>query len=136
MSLCGAFVTLALNATLLGTQSLKVEARHDVSSTECTTQNESTNPNAVLSLKDRSGAVVFSQKIRIADFDFYANGETRGGLPSKDAIVLINYPSTKVTDKASSVELKMIEFPYSQSARLPASISPAPAPTTHELSLK
>lgn len=122
MSLCGAFVTLALNATLLGDQSLKLGSMHEIPSTDCTAQNEAANPNAVLSLKDPGGNVVYSQKIRIADFDFYLSGTQRGGIPSKDAVVFVNYPRTNETAKATSVELKMIEFPYHQSTRLPASI--------------
>ncbi len=122
MSLCGAFVTLALNATLLGDQSLKVASAQEAPLTECSARNEASNPNAVLKLKDAKGNVVFSQTLRIADFDFYLTELQRGGLPAKDAIVFVNYPRTDETAKAKSVELSMTEFPYHQSTRLPLSI--------------
>lgn len=122
MSLCGTVVTLALNATLLGDPSLKISSAREVPLSECSAQNESANPNAVLSLKDAKGNVVYSQKIRVAEFDFYLTETQRGGVPAKDAIVMVNYPRTKETAKAKTIELSMTELDYKQSTRMPASI--------------
>jgi hypothetical protein len=130
MSLCGAFITLALNATLLGDSSLEVMAAHETPLSDCSARNESTTPNAVLSLKDAKGNTVFSQKIRIADFDFYLSetpansaAETqRGGVPARETTVFVTYPRTTVTAKAKTVELAMIDASFRQSARLPVSI--------------
>jgi len=94
----------------------------EIPNADCIAQNEAENPNAVLSLKDARGNVVFSQKIRIADFDFYLNGQQRGGIPARDAVVFVTYPRTKETAKATQVELKMTAFPYKQNARLPVVI--------------
>lgn len=122
MSLCGAFITLALNATLLGDSSLEVAATHEEPLSDCSARNESSNPNALLSLKDAKGNVVFSQKIRVADFDFYLTETQRGGVPARETTVFVTYPRTPVTSKAKTVELSMIGFPFKQSTRLPASL--------------
>ena len=138
MSLCGAFVTLALNATLLGDQSLKLERQHVVSTTTCSAENEAVNPNAEIALKDSKGHVVFKQKIRVSDFDFYFNEKERGGLPAKSAVILLNYPRTAETSRATVVDVRMLEFPFHQKARLPQ-LRPNPQvdlKSTHELSLR
>jgi hypothetical protein len=139
MNLCAAVVTLALNATLLGQPSLKIAAFNDAPvarGSACTVQNEAANPNAVISLRDASGGVVFSQKIRVAGFDFYLSGKKRGGVPARDAVVFVNYPKTDATERATVVELATIGFPYRQSARLPAHRETAKAKTELKLSLK
>ena len=123
MSICGAIITLALNAKLLGDPSLKVSSAREVAMSECSAQNESANPNAVLALKDSKGNIVFSQKIRVADFDFYLTTTQRGGVPAKDAIVFFNYPSTKQTRRAKAIELSMLDAPYKQTTRIPTTIA-------------
>jgi hypothetical protein len=122
MSLCGTVITLALNATLLGQQALEVSSAREVPLADCSAQNESENPNAVLSLKDGKGNVVFSQKIRVADFDFYLTETQRGGAPAREAVIFVNVPRTKATAKAKTVELAMNDHDYKQSTRMPASI--------------
>ena len=119
MGICGGLVSLALNATLLGHQSLSLSAAREVPLGECTAQNESANPNAVFSLIDAKGEIVFSQKIRVADFDFYLTERQRGGVPARDAVVFVNYPRTAKTAKAKTVELAMTDHAYKQSASLP-----------------
>lgn len=128
MSLCGTFTSLALNITLLGTPSVKLQSQTDVPSQTMCQEAEPENANAVVTLKDASGHVVLTQKVRIGDYDFYLTDHQRGGMPARDATILFNYPRTAETARAISVEVKMLTVPFRETTRMPASIT---TPTLH-----
>lgn len=124
--ICGTLVTLALNATLLGQPALKVAAvRENATQQTCASMTAPLKSNALLTFKNQKGAAVLTQKIYVADVEFYLTKTQRTLAPLKEAMVFVSVPSNDVTSEISKVELTFNDGSFSQSVnvRLPKSES-------------
>ncbi|MES2856167.1 MAG: hypothetical protein V4692_09900 [Bdellovibrionota bacterium] len=118
MSTCGLLAKIALTATLLGNQELKIETMDQSSVIKHCTATEPENSNATVVLKDALGREVFVSQIRVGQFDFYESPTKRGGVPAKKATFLFSYPVNEKTSAATTIELKLKGRAYSQVAQL------------------
>lgn len=116
--ICGPITTLALTATLLGNQRLKVEERRQDASIQVCDYEDSTNANAKIELKDSNGHSIFVRHVRLADMKFYETPMQRGVVPLKRSTFLFTYPLTSQTKSAVTVKVTALEGTFVQSARL------------------
>lgn len=135
---CSIFTTLAVTATLLGTQGLKLESQEESKQAGLCREDQieakdASLPNALVVLKNRDGEEVFATKIRVATALFYDYGhsasdghrhERGGAVPEKSATFLYKFPRTARTLEAVSIELKTFDGTFAQTAKLkPSSMS-------------
>lgn len=136
---CEILTTLALTATLLGHQGLKVESK--VVSPKAGVCLESQVelksagvPNAKVVLRNSRGENVYEENVRVATILFYDYGHSKndghnhslgGAIPEKSATFLFKYPQTVGTLNATAIELKTFDGSFSQTAALQSENSKA-----------
>lgn len=117
---CGTIASLALTATLLGRQELKVERFEDSSPIAACEAEGPSNSNATVKFKDERGRVVFEKKIRIAQTSFYDRADGTGGLhPTKETSFVVTYAMSESVAKAREVSLETHDGSFKRSASLP-----------------
>ncbi|RYZ67363.1 MAG: hypothetical protein EOP05_17825 [Proteobacteria bacterium] len=146
---CSIVTTLALTATLLGQQSLRLDAQVEPKTAGyCSEQEasvtEPSNPTAIVILKDAGGDVISETKVRVAKAQFFDygklthshshGGNVMGGVfPEKQSTFLFKFPRTVRAAQAASVQVQMLDGSYSQTTALkPSTVKAA----TTKLSLR
>lgn len=131
---CEIFTTLALTATLLGQQGLKVESTVPSSKAGVCLESQvepksASVPNAKVILRNSRGESVYEENVRIATILFYDYGHSKndghdhdrgGAVPEKAATFLFKYPQTSGTLNATAIELKTFDGSFSRTAALQA----------------
>jgi hypothetical protein len=129
---CGLTAKLVLTATLLGSPGLFVERPPFVSASQLcgpavrphsNSANLANSPNsadnALLILKDERGRSLYKTKWRVNESEFYDTPNQRGGVPAITTSFVLSYPFNFQTARARSVELRLLNHKYDQSASLP-----------------
>ena len=135
---CVTLATLALTATLFGSQQLHVEKIKSAAPKNCENshaatdrQGTDTRTNATLTLKNAAGKSVYETKVQVQRFQFFESTETgdyKGGVaPATSATFIVKYPVTKETSTAVTADLKTVDETFHESAQLspfPKNVTP------------